>query len=246
MSQISQIANLRVEFDLHQCRLSAYEIRKMETGLVSLGKQVESFPISDLHVLIEHNARSNDYSVKTSLILTGGPLVSSDHDVLPYPAFERCVNNLVENVRAYKDRLGKVPEVQKQNHGQVAGAYPSLDPDAAALERAVADGDFAAFRAAAFGYEEPLRKRIGRWVERYPDVAARIDNGLKIDDIVGAVLLSAFEDYPRRPQGLRFGDWLERLIDPTIKELQRNPDRVLENVNLARSAIAAEQGPEAV
>jgi hypothetical protein len=77
---------------------------------------------------------------------------------------------------------------------------PSVDPDPAALDRAVGEGDYAGFRRAAFGYEEPVRRRVGRWVERYPKIAARIDRGLKIEDIVEAVFLDAFEGYDQRPR----------------------------------------------
>jgi ribosome-associated translation inhibitor RaiA len=242
MNDFSRPANLRVRLDTHHCQLSPPEVRKMQDGLASLGKQVESFPVSDLHILVERNARGNDFSVKTSLVLTGETLVSSDHDAQPYPAFERCVNNLVQNVRAYKDRLGQVPERQKYDGGTQKDLEPSSDPDRAALDAAVADGDYPAFRAAAFGYEDPLRMRVGRWVERYPELAARVDNGFKLDDVVEAVFLTAFDRYERRPRDARLGDWLEHLIDPALKDLRRRPDEVLENVNLARSAAEAQRG----
>ena len=48
-----------------------------------------------------------------------------------------------------------------------------------------------------FGYEEPIRKRMGRWIERYPGVEARIGKGLEIDDLVEEVFLDAFEAFTR-------------------------------------------------
>jgi ribosome-associated translation inhibitor RaiA len=236
---------LRIQIDAHQCQLSPAEVRKMQSGLDVLAREVQNFPVSDLHVLVEHNARNTDYNVKTSLFLTGETLVSSDHDARPFTAFERCVANLEKDVHAYKERMGRVPERQKQSKGTRQLLEPTVDPDPAALDAAVRDGDFAAFRAAAYGYEEPLRKRIGRWVERYPEVNARIDKTLKIEDIVEEVFLDAFEGYDQHPKDVRLGDWLERLIDPAIKDLQQHPDEELENVRLARSAEEAELGPEA-
>jgi ribosome-associated translation inhibitor RaiA len=238
-----QSYNLRIQLDTHQCRLRPADIDKMQTGLAPLGKQVENFPVSDLHILVEGNARSNDYSVKTSLVLTGETLVSSDHYPDPYTAFERCITNLVENVRAYKDRLGNVPERQKHEKGTHQEAEPTLDPDPAALDAAVREGDYAAFRTAALGYEEPVRRRIGRWVERYPAVNARIGKGLTIDDLVEEVFLNAFESYEKRPKEIRFGDWLEHLIDLSVKTLAGKRDEELENVRMAQSALEAEQGP---
>ena len=108
------------------------------------------------------------------------------------------------------------------------------------------DRDYAAFRTATFVYEESVRKRIGRWVERYPNAEAQIGKRLQIADIVEEVFLNAFENYDRRPGGVRFGEWLENLIDPAVKELLRRPDAELENIALARAARAAEKGTEAV
>jgi hypothetical protein len=155
------------------------------------------------------------------------------------------VANLEKDVRAYKERMGRVPERQKQLKGTRQVLEPTVDPDPAALDAAVRAGDYAAFRAAAYGYEEPLRKRIGRWVERYPDVNARIGKTLEIEDIVEEVFLDAFEGYEQRPKEVRLGDWLEGLIDPAVKDLQQHPDEELENVRLARTAEEAELGPEA-
>jgi ribosome-associated translation inhibitor RaiA len=236
---------LNVQFDAHHCELRQAVIDKMHTGLDSLSRQVANFPFADLHVLVEHTARTNDYSVKLTLRLPGSTLVGNDHDPLLHPAFERCVLGLEENVRAYKDRLDKVEERAKVEKGTHQGLEPSVDPDAAALERAAREGDYNAFRTATFGYEEAVRKRAGRWVERYPEVQARIGKGLTIDDVVEEVFLTAFDQYDRRPTGVRLGDWLDGLIDPAVKALQRNGDEELENINLARSARAAERGPGA-
>jgi hypothetical protein len=63
--------------------------------------------------------------------------------------------------------------------------------------------------------------------------------------MVEEVFLTAFDQYDRRPAGLRLGDWLDSLIDPAVKALHRNGDAELENINLARSARAADRGPGA-
>src|SRR5262249_25032556 len=155
-------------------------IDKLSTDLDSLRRQVAHFPIADLHVLIEYNSRNNDYSVKLSLILPGATLVSNDHDTQIHPAFERCLSSLEENVRAYKDQLGQMPERQREEKHTVQHVEPTVLPDPRAIVAAVRNQDYNAFRSATLPYEEPVRKRIGRWVERYPEVQARIDRDLKI------------------------------------------------------------------
>jgi hypothetical protein len=237
---------LPIDWDTRHCTLSAADRERLEAGLEPVARAVQHFPVSTLHVVLEHFPRKTSWRVKMSLILTGETLVSLDDDAEMNPAFERCVNNLLQAVHAYKDRMGGVAEVAKQAKGTRQDLEPTVDPDPAAVDRAVEAGDYAAFRTATFGYEEPLRRRIGRWVERYPEVSARIDRGLKIADLVEAVFLDAFEGYERRPRDVRLGQWLAGLIDPAIKELVAHPDAGLENINLARAARAAEEGPEAV
>jgi len=233
---------VRVVFDAHHCELQAAQTDKMRDDLQGVLAQVAHFPLSDVRVVVERRERTNDYAVKVVLLLDGATVVSSDHDTGLHGAFDRCLQSVIENIRAYKDRLGQVPERQKQEKNTHQTLEPTVDPDPKALDAAADAGDYAAFRLAMQGYEEPLRKRVGRWVERYPAVNARIGRGLKVSDIVEDVLLDAFEGYGRRPQDMRFGDWLGALIDPALKATANGKGAELENVNLARSAVEAAQG----
>jgi hypothetical protein len=235
-------ADLPTKWDTKHCHLSPTQLRKLEDGLEPVARLVRDFPLRELLVAIEHFPRSTSWRVKTTLILTGETLVSLNDDPDLHPAFERCVANLVKAAHAYKDRMSQVSEVAKQSKGTHQDLEPTVDPDPAAVERAWAEGDYAAFRTSLAGYEEPLRKRAGRWVERYPEISARIDKGLTINDVVEEVFLNAFEGYDHRPRDVRFGEWMEHLIDPSLKELAAHPDQELENIILARSALSAGDG----
>jgi hypothetical protein len=195
-----------------------------------------------MHVLLEKYTRSSRYRVKLSLTLTGTTLVSLDDDDHIHPAFERCVRNLLGDVHAYKERMSHESERQKEEKGTLQHLQPDLDPDGAAIEQATQSGDYGAFRVAMLGYEEPVRKRVGRWIERYPEVAARIGKGLQIADLVEEVFLEAFDGYDRRPREVRFGVWLEHLIDPAVKKLVNGRNGELDNVRRARAAGDAEMG----
>jgi ribosome-associated translation inhibitor RaiA len=238
--------NLLVDLDMKHCNLPAADLNKMEASLSPLGDMVRPFPVSRLHVLISYRERTNDYAVRTSLILPGDTLVASEHHQRVHAAFEHCIDNLVREVKRYKDRLGSVAEQAKQQEGTHHELLPTLPPDPQAIEEAVREGDYTAFRAAASGYDAPVAAQVGRWVDRYPELAARLGNGLQISDIVEDVFLSAFEDYEHRSQGVRFGDWLGRYIDTAVKAMAAHPDRELENVALARLARRMETGPGAV
>jgi hypothetical protein len=49
------------------------------------------------------------------------------------------------------------------------------------------------------------------------------------------VFLNAFERYTQRPTDVPLHDWLDGLIDPSLKALLRHPDEGRENASLART-----------
>lgn len=244
MSVTSNHRGLPVEFDAHHCELSRAELDKMEGSLGTLREVVAPFPVTGLHVLVERNNRSNDFTVKTSLLLTSQQLVASEHHAQAFTAFERCVEKLVREVEGYYDRLDDVEERRKREQGTHQELLPDRPPDFAALDHAAAEGDYAAFRSAMLPYEEPLRKRVGRWVERFPAVDAMVGKNFTIADVVEDVLLSVFEGYQQRPRDITFHDWLTGLIDPVVQAMARHPDRERENVSMARSAAGIQPSRE--
>ena len=234
-------ARFPIELDAKHCSPAPAELERMRSNLDSLLKAVEHFPVGSLHVLLERFPKSTTFRVKLSLVLTGTTLVSLQDAEHIHMAFEQCVNNLLEDVHAYKSRLSNEPERQKHEKGTHQDLLPDFDPDASALESAIRSADYNSFRRVLLGYEEPLRKRVGRWVERYPGVAARIGKDLTIADLVEEVFLDSFELFNRRPRDLRFGAWLESLIDPAVKEVASDHNGELENVRMAQSALEADE-----
>lgn len=229
--------NLRVEVDCKHCELPTSEREKMDAALSLLEKVVEHYPVSDLYITVIHHARSQDYHVKTALRLPGRTLFTGDRDEFPYPAFERCVRKLVQKVRAYEAQQGKDAELAKQAKGTHHEIVPAQEPSTEEINRAVQDGDYPAFRTGLYMYEEEVRKRAGRWVQRYPDFDAQIGNGITLEDIVEEVFLNAFESYERRPKEIRLGDWLEALIEPSIQAILRNPEEEKENIRFIKSTM---------
>jgi len=231
--------DLWVHFDAHQCQPAEEEYDKMRTSLDGLALLVEHFPQRELRVLIEFNSRSNDYSVKLTLLLPGRTLVGSDHDPVPHAAFDRCLNGIIDNVKAYKDSLGRVPERQKIEERTHQEMMPSSPIDPGAVDTAARAGDYPAYRAALAPYEESLRVRAGRWVERYPAVQGEMGRRMDVMDVVEGVFLAAFDGHEHRPTDVRYGDWLVNLIDPTLRALAAHPDEELQNISMARSASVA-------
>lgn len=238
-SDFKATADLLVQYDVHQGHVDQAELDKMSAGLDGLSRQVANFPQHDLRVVIEHRPRTNEFALKLTLLLPGKTLVASDHDVILHAAFERALRSLAHELDAYKDSLERMEERQKQQEGTRQDVFPDLPLDAAALDAAVGAGDYAAFRAVISAYEDALRLRAGRWVERYPEVQAKMGHGMDVMDLVDGVFLAAFEGHPTRPPGVPYGQWLEGLIDPTVRDIAHHPDEELENIRMARSACEA-------
>jgi len=233
-------STLHVEVETKQCEISQAEQEKMRIALAPLERVVDGFPVAGLIVTVNHHLRGNDYHVKTSLVLTGKTLFTGERHEQMYTAFERCVQKLVNKVNTYKHVMSNTSEVAKHEKGTHQEVMPTHEPDTATLEKAVSSGDYNAFRRATLPYEEPVRKRIGRWVQRYPELDAQIGARLTLEDIVEDVFLSAFDSYPHRPPSVSLSEWLEGLIDPSIKAILHHPDEELENINFARTLRAAE------
>ncbi len=232
--------DLRIELETKGCGLTPGEEAKMHDALTPLVRVVEDFPISDLYLTIIRHSRSNDFHVKATMVLSGKRLFTGDRDPLMYPAFERCVRKLIRKVKAYKATMSNMEELTKTAEGTHYRIVPGTVPEPALLSRAVARGDYAAFRLAVYAWEDGVRKRVGRWIERYPEISERIGETVEIDDLVEEVFLSAFERFAEHPRNVSFGEWLEGLIDPSIKDLQRHPDEELENIEFVRTAFDAE------
>lgn len=228
-------------FDVHQYDLGEAERSRLEDNVDGLTRMVENFPVADLHVMIEGNARSNDVSVKLTLILPGNTLVTNDRDAVLTVAFDRCLSALTDLVQAYKDKLGGHDERNKLEKGTTHELFPTRNIDVGAVDQAVAAGDYAAFRNAMLPFEDPVQAKAGRWVQRFPEFEARIGKDVKMSDVTEEIFLTAFDQYNTRPEGLHLSEWLENLIDPSVKALMTNTADEKENINLARTALNATQ-----
>lgn len=229
---------LHVEIDEGLYRITPEEAAKMEVDLATLRKATAAFPVADLKVEI---TVLNPGAVRAaaSLRLPGRTLYAADDDRQLHPAWERCVRRLVSEVARYKERLSNKPTYAKEAEGTLHDVQPAQPPDAEAVEAAVRDGNYPQFRQAMSVYDESLAGRVGRWVQRYPEAASALGDSLTISQIVEEVFLNAFENYPRRPS-IRMGQWLESLIDPSIRQLLKHRDDEQENLSFIESAKAAE------
>jgi ribosome-associated translation inhibitor RaiA len=230
-------SKMRVAFEAKQFDFQPEEAVRFREGLRPLQKVVEQYPVSALFVTIHRHPRSKDYHVTTALHVPSRTLFTGErHDDEAYPAFERCVRKLVRKVEAHRDQLSHKTELAKSAAGKYHEVLPDHEPDVEALWRAAADGDYRAFREHLDVYHDPVRLRVGRWIQRYPRIEAQLGDSLSIEDIVEEVFLLAFDGFHNRPK-IRFGIWLETLIHQSVKKLLRQPEAEKENLSVTRSFI---------
>jgi ribosome-associated translation inhibitor RaiA len=243
MASSYQRNNLRIVLlGANNREISADALAKMEKSLDPLRRAVRDFPVADLYISTSFHRHSGTFHVKTSLVLSGRTLFTGERNEHLHPAFERCVHKLVKKLEAYLASLKAKPEIAKNRKGTHQEVVPVGQPDAESLEGAVRAGDYAAFRQATYVYEEPVRKRVGRWIQRYPGLLAQLGTKLTVDDLVEEVFLTAFDRFDQVPRSMRLGDWLERLLDPSVKALLRDLDGEKENIEFARTIQGVQKG----
>ena len=235
MTYSDESYNLHIKLDTKNCELSEGEIQHLEQALDPLRGPVEKFPVSNLYVTVEFFPRSHDYRLKVVLALPGRQLATGDVDQYPLPGLERCVRKLIHKVIAYEGQLGDQEDVSKHIKGTRHEITPTDQADLAAAQKAVEAGDYGSFRRSMYVYEEPLRKRIGRWIQRYPVLDAQLGDRFDLSDVVEEVFLNAFERFEHHSRDVPYGEWLEHLIDPSLRLLSRDPVEELENISFARS-----------
>lgn len=119
--------------------------------------------------------------------------------------------------------------------GTLQEVTPDVAPELDVLERAIEARDYLAFREEMAGFDGSLRERVGRWVQRYPELDREVGERLPVADVMEEVYLTAYDQFLERPTEMRLGDWLEGLVDPGIRNLLRHPDEEAEEISFART-----------
>jgi hypothetical protein len=228
--------HLRVEINAKEYNLPADELTRMQQSLEPLGEAVRDFPQADLAITVVRHPRLDVYHVEARLRLPGKTLFSGDQDAYLDSAFQRCVRKLTRRAEAYHDNPDRdAVEAAERLATLDREVVAPEEPEAGLVGEAVRAGDYKTFRTILSGYEEWLRKRVGRWVQRYPDAEAKVGRELRIGDLVEEVYLNAFEQLGKKPADVPFRDWLDGLIDPSLKLLLRHPFEEAQNASLART-----------
>jgi len=233
------IDRLRVEITTTGCQIPSDERTRLQSWLTELGDHVREFADPALEVHVINHPRSERYHVECKLKLPGRTLFAGEQDPYLDSALERAVTRLTRKVEAYKEHPDReAADLAGRRAALDQSVVAPEDPDTGPLAEAAGAGNYRAFRTALVGYEDWLRLRVGRMVQRYPEAQARVGGKLLLGDVVEEVYLNAFENFTRRPTAVSFREWLDGLIDPSLHALLRHPDEEQEAASMARTVRA--------
>jgi ribosome-associated translation inhibitor RaiA len=235
-----RVNHMQVEIRSRNCEVPIDERARIQERLSDVGERVRDLPMAQLTLTLIAHLRAQDYHCEAKLRLPGRTLLTGQRSDYLDSAFQGCVDRLTAELDAYLARPNEngIRQAGQRRALDNDNALPE-DPNAGPVGRAVQAGDYRAFRIALAAYEEWLRKRVGRWVQRFPDAEDRIGRDILIGDLIEEVYLSGFERYTRRPMDVRMSEWLDKLIDPALQQAIRRPSETHEEASLARTVRQA-------
>jgi ribosome-associated translation inhibitor RaiA len=226
--------HLHVQFEAKEYQIPPDELERMEHSLEPVGIAVEEFPGSDLRIKVVYHPARQEYHVEAKLKMPGRTIQTGDWDTYLDVAFQRVVRKLTRKAENYRDHPDqRAVELAEQRAEIEQALLVPEDPYAGPLGEAVAAGDYRDFRNRLSPYDDWLNRRAGRWVQRFPEAEARLRRDFVISDLVEEVYLNAFERFAHRPTDVAFHEWLDSLLDPSLKMLLAHPDEETENARMA-------------
>jgi len=230
------VDRLRVEFTTKDCRIPEDERARLQASLAALGDAVKDFAGTALGVRVVFHPRSRTHHAELRLRLPGRTLYASGEDPYLDAALQRGFARLTRKAEAYRQRPDPEAVAAAERRSSLGDAVVAPeDPAAGPLAEAAGAGDYRRFRTALAGYEDWLRLRVGRLIQRDPEAQARLGKELRLGDVVEEVYLEAFERFTGRPTDVRLSEWLDGLVVPSIRALLRHPDEEGQAASLART-----------
>lgn len=225
---------IAVNVETLECDIPADEWARLQDALNGIAEAAKDIAASlDLKV-IQHP--QNAFHAEAALRLPDQSLFTGDWDPYLDTAVHRCLRKLRHRIDAYKSHpQPKSAEVAHRVERMNDAIVAPQDPDEGPVAGAARAGDYGKFRNLLADYEDWLSDRVGRWVQRYPEIDARIGDDLLLGDIVEEVYLKAMQRYEERTATQSLGDWLNSLIDSSLREMVSHPIEERENIGMART-----------
>jgi hypothetical protein len=226
---------LEVNIQTQECDLPDDQLARIGAPLDRLAQAIGQLPAS-LELNVVRHPRSDRFHAEAALRLPRRSLFTGDWDAYLDPALQRCLRKLLHKAEAYTHKPDRrADEVAVDVWAMNNEILAPQDPDEGPLGQAAEAGDYGRFRRLLAGYDDWLRLRVGRWLQRYPAANARVGEGLAIGDVVEEVFLNAFERYAERSGHETVRDFLDDLLDPSLHALLNSPAEERENIAIART-----------
>jgi len=223
------------DLDVEGFTPTAAEMETIQTEVDRIEPLISEFPTQILYVNIDYHSPSRQYGVKLALVLPGQTFATKNVSESWQPSLESCVNKMIHRIEHYKATMSG----ERERGHAVAGTKMEVEPaqrlDGERVRNAFEEDNYIEFRQALYPLESSLRARIGRWIQRYPQIEAMIGQQLTIADVVEETFMLAFDRFDQWPEEEFFGHWVESLIDPAVKAIVRDPDGELERIGFLRS-----------
>jgi len=229
--------HLHVTLTSKECPIPEQIRMQLQDWLDRLGKTVQEFASSDLTINVIYHPKSDIYHAEAKLKVPGQTITTGDYEKSIEEAMKRCLDKAVRRVAAYRlnpDREALEQAERRAHLDDVVKASP--EPDVGQIGEAVKNQDYQAFRTLLGTHDTFVRMRVGRWVQRYPEIQQEVGRSFEIGDMVEEVFLIAFDKYAERPPHFGMQEWLESLIDPAVKAYFYNPEE-REAVSYAQSLV---------
>lgn len=234
-TEFDEVRTLQSDLDVEGFSPTAEEVQHIETQIDHLRPVIADFPTQILHVNLEYNSNSAEYEVRLALVLPGRTFATGDVSEEWRNSLEKSMNKMVHRIEHYKETLSGQPEHARMAAGTTMEVEPNRRIDGVQVREAIDSGNYSKFRTAMYPIEASLQDRIGRWVQRFPQIQAMIGDRFTISDVMEETFLMAFAKFDDwRPQ-MYFGQWVESLIDPAVKAIVRDPDGELEAISFQKS-----------
>lgn len=226
-----------IEVKLHGFELPEQEYALIEKSARTLRPAIERFPHKDLILSVIYHPKRNDYHVKANLRLPNRTLFAGARSERVHEAVTLCMDHLLRKAQGLKEQLTDQPPRISQVDSLLPELWSSLEFDAKDAQAACDRYDYRAFRMNLDGFQSGLTDRMGRWLQRFPQIESQLGNGITISDLVEDVFFHAYEGYEEKPENVSMGIWLESLIDATLQDYLRQPETEFTNMEYARTML---------
>jgi hypothetical protein len=225
MQFVDERHHLQVHVDTEECQLPSDERARLQPSFDRLGEAVADLAAAELWLNVKFHPRSQQYHARAKLKLPGKTINTGEQNAYLDTALLRSLERMIHHVEAYKDSPDRLSAQHAERLTRLNDEIIApVEPDVGELGAAVQEADYAHFRRAFLSHEEYVRMRVGRWIQRYPEVQELIGQSFSIADLVEEVFLLAFERYPERPTHISLHEWLDNLIDPAVRSFWHHPD----------------------